>query len=232
LTTLKVVLLLGNRYETVDIFSLLVGTIDQRGILRRRRRLRAKTWRSERHIETHGTVGSWGDRAFLAGQRRARADLQRATACAIRHKRPAGICRTIRLAATRSCPPSLANATPNIESPRIFTRVYTAPRGALRNRPQEHARSTCSLRSSRVLAGDAARCLVNIVEYFEARKREIEEQLEAIESGRVIRLIHETKDGRVDVTEQEKQRLRQASQDYWRAAENLRRINSSQKLRG
>lgn len=73
---------------------------------------------------------------------------------------------------------------------------------------------------------------MNIVEYFESRKREIEEQLEAIESGRVIRLIHETKDGRVDVTEQEKQRLRQASQDYWRAAENLRRINSSQKLRG
>jgi hypothetical protein len=31
------------------------------------------------------------------------------------------------------------------------------------------------------------------------------------------------------VTEQEKQRLRQASKDYWRAAENLRRINSSQK---
>lgn len=73
---------------------------------------------------------------------------------------------------------------------------------------------------------------MNIVEYFETRKREIEEQLEAIESGRVIRLIHETKDGPIDVTEQEKQRLRQASQDYWRAAENLRRINSSQKLRG
>jgi hypothetical protein len=37
-----------------------------------------------------------------------------------------------------------------------------------------------------------------------------------------------TKDGAVDVTEQEKQRLRKASHDYWRAAENLKRINSSQ----
>jgi len=76
----------------------------------------------------------------------------------------------------------------------------------------------------------AARCMVNIVEYFEKRKREVEDQLEAIESGRIIRLVCETKDGPVDVTEQEKQRLRQASHDYWRAAENLRRINSSQKI--
>jgi len=73
---------------------------------------------------------------------------------------------------------------------------------------------------------------VNIVEYFETRKREVEDQLAAIESGRIIRLIHETKDGPIDVTEVEKRRLRQASQDYWRAAENLRRINSSQKLHG
>jgi hypothetical protein len=73
---------------------------------------------------------------------------------------------------------------------------------------------------------------VNIVEYFEKRKREITEQLEAIESGRIIRIVYETKDGPVDVTDNEKQRLRQASQDYWRAAENLRRINSSQKLHG
>jgi Na+-translocating ferredoxin:NAD+ oxidoreductase RnfC subunit len=71
--------------------------------------------------------------------------------------------------------------------------------------------------------------MVNIVQYFEQRQREVEDQLDAIESGRVIRLVCETKDGPVDVTEQEKQRLRQASQDYWRAAENLRRINSSQK---
>jgi Na+-translocating ferredoxin:NAD+ oxidoreductase RnfC subunit len=74
--------------------------------------------------------------------------------------------------------------------------------------------------------------MVNIVEYFETRKREVEEQLEAIESGRIIRLVCETKDGPVDVTEQEKGRLRQASKDYRRAAENLRRINSSQKLHG
>jgi hypothetical protein len=47
----------------------------------------------------------------------------------------------------------------------------------------------------------------------------------------VLRLVCETKTGSVDVTEQEKQRLRQASKDYWRAAENLRRINSSQSLR-
>jgi hypothetical protein len=73
---------------------------------------------------------------------------------------------------------------------------------------------------------------MNIVDYFEKRKREVEDQLEAIESGRIIRLVYETKDGLIDVTEQEKQRLRQASQDYWRAAENLRRINSSQKLQG
>jgi Na+-translocating ferredoxin:NAD+ oxidoreductase RnfC subunit len=71
--------------------------------------------------------------------------------------------------------------------------------------------------------------MVNIVEYFERRKQDIDSQLEEIESGRVIRLVCETKEGSVDVTEQEKQRLRQASHDYWRAAENLRRINSSQK---
>jgi hypothetical protein len=74
--------------------------------------------------------------------------------------------------------------------------------------------------------------MVNIVEYFENRRREAEDQLEAIESGRIIRLVCETKDGPIDVTEREKQRLRQASLDYWRAAENLRRINSSQKLHG
>jgi hypothetical protein len=71
--------------------------------------------------------------------------------------------------------------------------------------------------------------MVNIVEYFEKRKHDIEEQLQAIESGRIIRLVCETKDGPVDVTEREKQRLREIGQDYWRAAENLRRINSSQK---
>jgi hypothetical protein len=71
---------------------------------------------------------------------------------------------------------------------------------------------------------------VNIVEYFEMRKREVEEQLQAIESGRVIRLVQETQSGSIDVTEQEKQRLRQAIHDYWRAAENLRRINSSQTI--
>jgi hypothetical protein len=70
---------------------------------------------------------------------------------------------------------------------------------------------------------------MNIVEYFQTRKHEIEQQLAAIESGRVIRLVQETKSGPVDVTEQEKQRLRQTIHDYWRATENLRRINSSQK---
>jgi hypothetical protein len=70
---------------------------------------------------------------------------------------------------------------------------------------------------------------MNIVEYFLSRQREVDDQLQAIESGRIIRLICETKDGSVDVTEQEKQRLRTASHDYWRAAENLKRINSSQK---
>jgi hypothetical protein len=69
---------------------------------------------------------------------------------------------------------------------------------------------------------------MNIVEYFQMRKREVDEQLEAIESGRVRRLVYETDAGSVDVTEQEKTRLRQTSHDYWRAAENLRRINSSQ----
>jgi hypothetical protein len=53
--------------------------------------------------------------------------------------------------------------------------------------------------------------------------------LEAIESGRVIRIVQETKSGSIDVTDQEKERLRQSAHDYWRAAENLRRINSSQK---
>ncbi len=69
---------------------------------------------------------------------------------------------------------------------------------------------------------------MNIVEYFESRKREIDGRLAELESGQVRRLLCETKDGSVDVTEQEKQRLRQASHDYWRAAVNLRRINSSQ----
>ena len=73
---------------------------------------------------------------------------------------------------------------------------------------------------------------MNIVEYFEARKREIDERLEAIASGSIVRLICETKEGPVDITGQERERLRQVSQDYWRAAENLRRINSSQKLHG
>jgi hypothetical protein len=70
---------------------------------------------------------------------------------------------------------------------------------------------------------------MNIVEYFQSRQREADEALEAIESGHIIRLICETKDGSIDITEQEKQRLRTASHDYWRAAENLKRINSSQK---
>ena len=70
---------------------------------------------------------------------------------------------------------------------------------------------------------------MNIVEYFEIRKREMEEQLEAIESGRVIRIVQETQAGSIDVTAQEKDRLRKTIHDYWRATENLRRINSSQK---
>jgi hypothetical protein len=70
---------------------------------------------------------------------------------------------------------------------------------------------------------------MNIVEYFQMRKREIDEQLDALESGQVLKLVCETRTGSVDVTEREKTRLRQTSHDYWRAAENLRRINSSQK---
>lgn len=70
---------------------------------------------------------------------------------------------------------------------------------------------------------------MSIVDYFKQRQQEVDEQLEAIESGRVMRIVYETKDGPVDVTEQEKHRLRVASRDYWRAAQNLRRINSSQK---
>ena len=70
---------------------------------------------------------------------------------------------------------------------------------------------------------------VNIVEYFEMRKRELEEQLEAIESGRVQRLLQETSSGTIDVTDAHKEHLRQTSKDYWRAAENLKRINSNQK---
>ena len=70
---------------------------------------------------------------------------------------------------------------------------------------------------------------MNIVEYFEMRKREADEQLGALESGRVRRLLEETADGTTDVTDSRKEQLRQASKDYWRAAENLKRINSSQK---
>jgi hypothetical protein len=72
---------------------------------------------------------------------------------------------------------------------------------------------------------------MNIVEYFEKRKTTVEEELAAIETGRVFRILQETKSGAIDVTELEKQRLRQISHDYGRAVENLRRINSSQKLR-
>jgi hypothetical protein len=70
---------------------------------------------------------------------------------------------------------------------------------------------------------------MNIVDYFEKRKRDAEGELAAFESGQVLRLVQETKDGPIDVTEIAKQRLRQSIHDYWRAAENLRRINSSQK---
>jgi multidrug resistance efflux pump len=70
---------------------------------------------------------------------------------------------------------------------------------------------------------------MNIVEYFEMRKREADEQLAAIETGKVRRLVQETDSGSVDVTNAHKEQLRQASKDYWRAAENLKRINSSQK---
>ena len=70
---------------------------------------------------------------------------------------------------------------------------------------------------------------MNIVEYFQARKREMEERLEAMETGGIIRVVQETKTGSIDITEQEKERLRQSIHDYWRACENLRRINSSQK---
>jgi hypothetical protein len=70
---------------------------------------------------------------------------------------------------------------------------------------------------------------MNIVDYFLTRKLETEEQLEAIESGRIIRIVQETQAGPIDVTAQEKDRLRKSAHDYWRAAENLRRINSSQK---
>ena len=69
---------------------------------------------------------------------------------------------------------------------------------------------------------------MNTVQYFQERKAQIDHQLEAIDSGRVLRVLHETKDGMIDVTEDEKLRLRQLSHDCWRAAENLRRINSSQ----
>jgi hypothetical protein len=70
---------------------------------------------------------------------------------------------------------------------------------------------------------------MNIVEYFEMRKHEADQQLEALESGRVLRLMEETAEGMTDVTLSRKEQLRQASKDYWRAAENLKRINSSQK---
>jgi hypothetical protein len=70
---------------------------------------------------------------------------------------------------------------------------------------------------------------MNIVEYFEMRKREADQQLAAIETGRVRRLVQETDSGSIDVTNAHKEQLRQASKDYWRAAENLKRINSSQK---
>jgi hypothetical protein len=69
---------------------------------------------------------------------------------------------------------------------------------------------------------------LNTVDYFEMRKAEIEEQLAALDSGRVLRVVQETANGTVDVTELEKKRLRQTIHDYWRAAENLRRINSNQ----
>jgi hypothetical protein len=70
---------------------------------------------------------------------------------------------------------------------------------------------------------------VNLVEYFEMRQRESQARLSALESGKVRRLVMETESGSLDVTAEEKQRLRQTIADFGRAAENLRRINSSQK---
>jgi CHASE3 domain sensor protein len=69
---------------------------------------------------------------------------------------------------------------------------------------------------------------VNLVEYFERRQRETQELLSALESGQVRRLLMETESGSKDVTAEEKQRLRQTIADFGRAAENLRRISSSQ----
>jgi hypothetical protein len=49
--------------------------------------------------------------------------------------------------------------------------------------------------------------MMKIVE-FPGAKSGIDAELQAIEFGRVIRLICETQEGSIDVTEQEKQRLR------------------------
>ena len=70
---------------------------------------------------------------------------------------------------------------------------------------------------------------MNIVEYFESRQKEIDARLHDIESGRIGKIVYDGPAGPTDVTAEEAQRLRQISHDYWRAAENLRRINSSQK---
>ena len=52
---------------------------------------------------------------------------------------------------------------------------------------------------------------MNIVEYFEMRKREIDEQLAAIESGRVLRLVQETRRSRPPSRESSGERQRHAN---------------------
>jgi hypothetical protein len=70
--------------------------------------------------------------------------------------------------------------------------------------------------------------VINIAEYSQVRKSEIDAQLQVNESGRVLRLLGATKEGPIDVTEQKKQRLSVKFIMVWRAAKSFRRINSSQ----
>jgi hypothetical protein len=70
--------------------------------------------------------------------------------------------------------------------------------------------------------------LMNIVEYFDTRRRELDEEVAAIESGTPRRILSETAEGTVDITQKYVEQLQQMSKDCWRAAQNLRRINSNQ----
>ena len=63
---------------------------------------------------------------------------------------------------------------------------------------------------------------VEIADYFDMRADEVQKQLDAVESGRILRLEYVTAAGAVDFTEPYKEQLRRNIRDYKSAGEKLR----------